>query len=216
MRMVNAGSGISKAAVSRMPAYLRYLKGEDAKGIFYVSSAMIASEMGYTAVSVRKDLALVSSAPGKPRLGFEVKTLIADIEKFLRYDRFNSAVIVGAGRLGRAILAYEGFENYGVRVIAAFDNSPAKVGAVGGKPVYPMDRLPEIVKRNSVKVGILTVPRESAQSACNEMLRAGISAVLNFAPVYLSVPKGVRVKCEDLAVPLAQLATSLSESISKK
>jgi len=203
---------VSEAAASRMPAYLRYLKGEAGKGVTYVSSAVIARDMGKTAVSVRKDLSLVSTAPGKPRLGFEIKSLIEDIERFLGYHSFVDAVIVGAGGLGRAILAYEGFENYGIRVIAAFDSSPEKAGTVGGKPVYPVDRLSDVVGRNGVKVGVLAVPKEAAQAACDEMLKAGIVAILNFAPVYLSVPKGVCVKYEDLAVSLASLCADLKRA----
>ncbi len=203
--MVNAESAVSRATVSRLPAYLRYLKGEAGKGVEYVSSAAIAKDMGLSAVGVRKDLALVSSRPGKPRFGFEVRLLIEDIEKFLGYHRWTNAVIVGAGGLGRAILSYEGFENYGIHVIAAFDNSPAKVGAVGGKPVYPMERLGDVVKRSDVKVCILTVPRSAAQEACDQAVGVGINAILSFAPVHLLVPEGVTVKYEDLAVSLAEL-----------
>ena len=161
--------------------------------------------MGLSAVCVRKDLALVSSRPGKPRFGFEVRLLIEDIEKFLGYHRWTNAVIVGAGGLGRAILSYEGFENYGIHVIAAFDNSPAKVGAAGGKPIYPMERLGDVVRRSDVKVCILTVPRSAAQEACDQAVVAGINAILSFAPVHLHVPEGVKVKYEDLAVSLAEL-----------
>ena len=114
-------------------------------------------------------------------------------------------MIVGAGGLGRAILAYEGFENYGIHVIAAFDASPAKVGAFGGKPVYPMEQLGEIARRNRIRVAILTVPRGAAQEACDEIVAAGIGAILNFAPVHLHVPEGVTVRYEDLAVSLAAL-----------
>ena len=203
--MKNGETAVSKATVSRMPAYLRYLKGEAGKGVEYVSSAAIAKDLGLSAVGVRKDLALVSSRPGKPRFGFEIKLLIEDIEKFLGYHRWTNAVIVGAGGLGRAILAYEGFENYGIHVIAAFDASPAKVGAVGGKPVYPMEQLPEIARRNQIRVAILTVPRSAAQEACDEIVAAGIGAIMNFAPVHLHVPEGVAVKYEDLAVSLAEL-----------
>lgn len=199
---------ISKATVSRMPAYLRYLKGEAGKGIEFVSSAAIAKNMGFTAISVRKDLALVSSVQGKPHFGFGTKQLIKDIEKFLGYHRWTNAVVVGAGGLGRAILAYEGFENYGINVIAGFDTSPAKIGAIGGKPVYPMERLEEIVVRSSATVGILTVPRNAAQAACDKMIAAGIRSVLSFAPVHLHVPSGVTVKYEDLAVSLAELCGS--------
>ena len=209
--MGNTESSVSKATVSRMPSYLRYLKGEAGKGVEYVSSASISKALGVSAVGVRKDLALVSSRPGKPRFGFEVRGVIVDIEKFLGYHRWTNAVIIGAGGLGRAILAYEGFENYGIHVIAAFDSSPAKVGAVGGKPVYPMDRLPDIIARNSVRVAILTVPRSAAQDACDEIVGAGITAILNFAPVYLHVPEGVTVKYEDLAVTLAALCGECAE-----
>ncbi len=203
--MGSAENAVSKATVSRMPSYLRYLKGEAGKGVQYVSSSAIATALGVSAVGVRKDLALVSSQPGKPRFGFEVVRLIEDIEKFLGYHRWANAVIIGAGGLGRAILAYEGFDNYGIHVIAAFDASAAKVGAVGGKPIYPMERLKDIVRRHFVKVAILTVPRSAAQSACDEIVKAGITAILNFAPVYLNVPDGVTVKYEDLAVSLAAL-----------
>lgn len=196
---------ISKATVSRLPAYLRYLKGEKLKGVEYVSSAALAEDMALSAVSVRKDLALVSSVPGKPRFGFEVNRLIGDIERFLGYDHLTDTVIVGAGSLGRAILSYEGFENYGINLVAAFDSDPAKVGMVGGKPVYPMERLPEIVRRNCVRAAILTVPGSAAQDACDRMIGAGITAVLNFAPVHLAVPEGVTVKYEDLAASFASV-----------
>lgn len=198
-------NSISKATVSRMPAYLRFLKGEQGKGEKFISSATVAKGMGLTAISVRKDLALVSSQQGKPRIGYGLEALIRDIEKFLGYDRWTDAVVVGAGGLGRAILAYEGFENYGIHVVAAFDTAPEKVGALAGKPVYPMERLKEIVARHGVRVGILTVPRDAAQEACNELVGAGIVAVLSFAPVHLEVPEGISVKYEDLAVSLAAL-----------
>lgn len=208
--LAERGNNISKATVSRMPAYLRFLKGEQGKGKKYISSATVAKSMGLTAISVRKDLALVSSQQGKPRIGYELCRLIGDIEKFLGYDRWTDAIIVGAGGLGRAILAYDGFENYGIHVLAAFDSSPEKVGALAGKPIYPMGRLKEIVARHGVRVGILTVPRNAAQSACDELISAGITAILNFAPVHLEVPEGISVKYEDLAVSLAALRGELT------
>lgn len=203
---------LSKATIERLPAYLRYLKGEAVKGVAYLSSASVAKDMGISAVGVRKDLALVASAPGKPRMGFEVQSLIRDIEHYLGYYRRDTAVVVGAGGLGRAILGYEGFENYGIDVVAAFDNNPAKVGSYGNKTVYPMERLAEVVRRFDVLTGILTVPKEVAQSAADLMVGAGIRAILNFAPVYLRVPEGVLVKYEDLAVSLSALSGALSQS----
>ena len=161
--------------------------------------------MVFTAVSVRKDLALVSTVQGKPHYGFGITELISDIEKFLGYHRWSNAVILGAGGLGRAILTYEGFENYGINIIAAFDTSPAKIGMLNGKPVYPVERLEEIVRQNSVSVGILTVPKSAAQEACDSLIAAGVRSILNFAPVYLHVPDGVTLKYLDLAVTLAEL-----------
>lgn len=202
--MTESENFIPKATLSRLPAYLRYLKGEAGKGVAFISSAEVARDMNLSAVAVRKDLAVVS-APGKPHVGFEISVLIRDIEKLLGYHRYSNAVVVGAGKLGRAILSYEGFEDYGLHVVGAFDVSPAKIGAVGGKPVYPLERLGEIAAREGVDKGVITVPKEAAQTACDLLVGAGVRAILNFAPVYLSVPKGVQVKYVDLAATLASL-----------
>lgn len=203
---------ISKAAFLRFPAYLRYLKAEEAAGVGYVSSSEIAEDMHLSAVCVRKDLALVASEPGKPRLGFAVKNLIGDLERALGYHLKTHACVVGAGRLGRAFLVYDGFEHYGIDVVAAFDISPAQVGALRGKPIYPMERLKEIAERENVKLGILTVPGEAAQQACDAMVEAGITAILSFAPAYVRVPEGVTLRCEDLAASLASLSAEAEKS----
>ena len=203
---------ISKAAFLRFPAYLRYLKAEEAAGVGYVSSSEIAEDMHLSAVCVRKDLALVASEPGKPRLGFAVGKLIGDLERALGYHLKTHACVVGAGRLGRAFLVYEGFEHYGIDVVAAFDISPAQVGALRGKPIYPMERLKEIAERENVRLGILTVPGEAAQQACDAMVEAGITAILSFAPAYVRVPEGVTLRCEDLAASLASLSAETEKS----
>ncbi len=203
---------ISKAAFLRFPAYLRYLKAEEAAGVGYVSSSEIAEDMHLSAVCVRKDLALVASEPGKPRLGFAVKNLIGDLERALGYHLKTHACVVGAGRLGRAFLVYDGFEHYGIDVVAAFDISPAQVGALRGKPIYPMERLKEIAERENVRLGILTVPGEAAQQACDAMVEAGITAILSFAPAYVRVPEGVTLRCEDLAATLASLSAEAEKS----
>ncbi len=203
---------ISKAAFLRFPAYLRYLKAEEAAGVGYVSSSEIAEDMHLSAVCVRKDLALVASEPGKPRLGFAVGKLIGDLERALGYHLKTHACVVGAGRLGRAFLVYDGFEHYGIDVVAAFDISPAQVGALRGKPIYPMERLKEIAERENVKLGILTVPGDAAQQACDAMVEAGITAILSFAPAYVRVPEGVTLRCEDLAATLASLSAEAEKS----
>ncbi|HIZ73119.1 MAG TPA: redox-sensing transcriptional repressor Rex [Candidatus Gallimonas intestinavium] len=211
-RLEGKTAEISKAAFLRFPEYLRYLKAEAARGVEYVSSSEIAEDMHLSAVCVRKDLALVASEPGKPRMGFAVMQLIGDLERALGYHRKTHACVVGAGRLGRAFLVYDGFEHYGISVVAAFDISPAQVGALRGKPIYPMERLKEIAEREEVRLGILTVPGEAAQKACDAMVEAGITAILSFAPAYVRVPEGVTLRCEDLAATLASLSAEAAEN----
>lgn len=205
---------VSKATLTRMPAYLRYLKEESVKGKKYVASAEIAVDMNISAVLVRKDLALVSSVPGKPRLGFEVQRLIADIETFLGYDNVSDAIVVGVGGLGRAFLGYEGFTNYGLNIVAGFDSKADLVGLeVNEKSVLGMEQLVEFVRENNVNIGIITVPKACAQEVCDKMVKAGIRAIWNFASVKLNVPEGVIVKYEDLAASLAMLSGELFNAI---
>ena len=203
---------ISKATIGRMPLYLRFLQEENSRGEKYISSAVIAQNIPVSAVLVRKDLALVSSKPGKPRLGFEVVRLIADIEKFLGYDNLSDAVIVGAGGLGKAFLGYEGFKSNGLNIVAAFDVDPRIVGEeIAGKKVYPMDKFSDFVQHKKINIGIITVPKAAAQETLDTMVRAGIKAVWNFASAPLRVPKGIILKNEDLSASLALLAGELSK-----
>lgn len=205
---------ISKATIGRMPLYLHFLQEESSKGEKYISSAVIAQNIPVSAVLVRKDLAIVSSQPGRPRLGFEIVRLIADIEKFLGYDNLSDAVIVGAGGLGKAFLGYEGFKSNGLNIVAAFDVDPAVIGErIAGKEVYALSELPQFVTKGKINIGIVTVPKEAAQGVVDLMVRSGIRAVWNFAPIPLKVPKGIIVKNEDLSASLALLAGELSKRI---
>lgn len=201
---------ISKAAVARMPLYLHLLQEENSKGTKFVSSTAIAQSIAVSSVLVRKDLELVSSEPGRPKIGFAVSRLIVDIEKFLGYDTVSSAVVVGAGGLGRAFLGYEGFKQNGLNVLAAFDVDKKLIGkTVAGKKILPMTALDEYIKENKVKIGIITVPKHAAQKVADKMVEAGVQAVWNFAPVPLRVPKDIVLKTEDLAASLAILAGKL-------
>ena len=202
---------ISKATIARMPLYLHFLQEEYSKGAQYISSTVIAQNISVSSVLVRKDLALVSSEPGRPRLGFLISRLIVDIEKFLGYDNLSDAVIVGAGGLGRAFLGYEGFKNNGLNVVAAFDISEKLVGTeVAGKKILPISKLGEFVAEHKIRIGIITVPKVAAQDVLNKMVEAGIKAIWNFAPAPLRVPsKDIILKTEDLAASLAMLAGKL-------
>ena len=201
---------ISKATIARMPLYLHFLQEENSKGAQYISSTVIAQNISVSSVLVRKDLALVSSESGRPRLGFAVSRLIVDIEKFLGYDNLSDVVIVGAGGLGRAFLGYEGFKNNGLNVVAAFDVSEKLIGKeVAGKIILPLSQLKTFVQEHDIKIGIITGPKEAAQGVLNELVEAGVKAVWNFAPAPLRVPQDVLVKTEDLAASLAILAGKL-------
>ena len=201
---------ISKATIARMPLYLRFLQEENSKGEKYISSTVIAQNISVSSVLVRKDLALVSSQEGRPRLGFAVSRLIVDIEKFLGYDNLSDAIIVGAGGLGRAFLGYEGFKNNGLQIVAAFDVSEKLIGSqVAGKRILPLSEMKTFVEENKIKIGIITVPKTAAQDVLNQMIDSGIKAVWNFAPAPLRAPKEVVLKTEDLAASLAMLAGKL-------
>ena len=198
---------ISKATISRMPLYLHFLQEENSKGAKYISSTVIAQNISVSSVLVRKDLALVSSEEGRPRLGFAVSRLIVDIEKFLGYDNLSDVVVVGAGGLGKAFLGYEGFKSNGLNVVAAFDVDKKLIGkSVAGKPILSMDALSSFVKENRIPIGIVTVPKQVAQDVVNALVDAGVKAILNFAPTPIRAPKDIVVKTEDLAASLAMLA----------
>ncbi len=201
---------ISKATLARMPLYLHFLQAEDAKGELYISSTVIAQAISVSPVLVRKDLAFVSSEAGRPRLGFPISRLIVDIEKLLGYNNLSDAVIVGAGGLGKAILGYEGFKNNGLNVVAAFDIDKRIIGSVvAGKKIYSLSHLKKFVQERNIRIGIIAVPKEAAQSALDALVAAGVQAVWNFAPAPLRAPKDVLLKTEDLAASLAMLAAKL-------
>lgn len=201
---------ISKATIARMPLYLHFLQEENTKGTQYISSTVIAQNISVSSVLVRKDLALVSSEAGRPKLGFGVSRLIVDIEKFLGYDHISDAIVVGAGGLGRAFLGYEGFKNNGLNVVAAFDVDESLVGTVvAGKRILHMDELGAFVAEHHIPLGIVTVPKAAAQEVVSKLVEAGVRAIWNFAPAPLRVPKDIVIKTEDLAASLAMLAGKL-------
>lgn len=205
---------LSVQGVKRLPYYLKYLKELEDSNTPYVPAAAIADSLGIYEVQVRKDLAAVSSQPGKPRVGFCVHGLIEDIQHFLGYDNANVAVLVGAGHLGQALLSYGEFAHYGLRIAAAFDNSAALQGtSIHGCPVYAMDALPAFCQQNRVPIGIITTPAQCAQEVCDQLVAAGCKAIWNFAHVHLYVPEGTLVQNEDMAVSFALLSNRLAKSV---
>ena len=194
-------SAISRATLGRLPAYLQYLENVTSE---HISSAAVARALGLGEVLVRKDLSLVCGK-GKPKTGYVTEALRASLKAALGVDRVTPAVLVGAGKLGTALMDYKGFSYYGMDIIAAFDKNADSSREVSGKPVYPMDQLRRFCQIHDVKIGIITVPADAAQSVCDQLIASGIEAVWNFSPVRLNVPDGVALQNENLALSLAHL-----------
>ena len=171
-------------------------------------ATVIAEALGLNDVQVRKDLALVSGE-GKPKIGYYVSALISRLEKTLGSRNITKAVVVGAGKLGKALMFYEGFPEYGIEINAAFDCDASKCGALAsGKEVMPMEKLADYCAAENIKIGIITVPEKEAQKVCDRLISAGVSAIWNFASASLETPAGVKVKNENIASSLAVLAYS--------
>ncbi len=205
---------VSRQTLQRLPLYLSYLKNRcDSK---YSSATAIADALGLNQVVVRKDLGAVSGS-GKPRVGYVREDLIRELEAFLGYDNTEDAVLVGAGKLGKALLSYRGFQQYGLNIAAAFDADPFVAGTEEeGKKIFPMEKLPGLCKRMGIRIGIVTVPSGSAQAVCDVLIESGVLAVWNFSGVHLEVPPGILVQNEDMAVSLAILSNHLKERFSTK
>ena len=198
---------LSKAVLKRLPGYLSYLKGLPADGPSYISATTIANALNMGEVQVRKDLAVVSKA-GRPKIGYPRTDLIENISRYLCYDNTTDAILVGAGRLGQALLGYSGFEAYGLNILAAFDAAPI-AHEVEGKPILSMEELEGYCQEHNVHMGIITVPKDYAQQVCDRLIDCGIKAIWNFAPVHLDVPRHTLVQNENMATSLAVLSMHL-------
>lgn len=208
-------SSVPRQTLLRLPVYLSYLKGLGSDMPSNISSATIAEALHFGPVQVRKDLACLPCT-GRPKTGYITTELIRTLESFLGYDDTTNAIVVGAGKLGQALMGYSGFEAYGLHILAAFDNDPSLAGKqCAGKPVLPVDKLPGLCTRLGIHIGILTLPAEAAQSACDLLVQSGILAIWNFAPVRLQAPPGVLVQNENMASSLAVLSHHLAEKFNR-
>jgi len=201
---------IPQASLKRLPQYHHYLIDLEAKGIRQVSCTMIGADLNCVPVQVRKDLQYTGII-GKPKTGYSVPELIQAIETFLGWNNVTEAFLVGAGNLGTALLGHERFSKFGMRIVAAFDTDPNKIGKwIHERAILPLEELDDLAKRMSIHLGIITTPAETAQAVADEMVRAGILAIWNFAPVRLKVPENIFVHNEDLYSSLASLSWKLS------
>jgi redox-sensing transcriptional repressor len=207
---------VSKQTLRRLPTYLNFLKSQSGEKCVNISATAIADALNMNHVVVRKDLASISTS-GRPKVGYVREDLIRELEEFLGYDNADDAILVGAGKLGKALLSYDGFLQFGLNILAAFDTDPEVVNTeVGGKPVMPLEKLEDFCNRTKVRIGIITVPGDYAQAVCSLLIKNGILAIWNFANIHLEVPDGILVQNENMAVSLALLSNHLKEQFSTK
>ena len=205
---------ISKSVLKRLPGYLAYLKNMPENAPANISATALANALGMGEVQVRKDLAMVSDG-GRPKIGYMRESLIDDIEQFLGYDNTTDAVLIGAGKLGQALMGYKGFDEYGLNILAAFDARPKIEKTDEGKPVYHISELARFCRTHKVLMGIITVPGEHAQSVCDQLIDCGIKGIWTFAPTHLEVPSNILVQHENMATSLAVLSMHLQAQMKK-
>ena len=206
---------ISNAVLKRLPGYLAYLKSMPQDCPTHISATSIANALGMGEVQVRKDLSAVSGG-GRPKVGYLRTALIDDLEQFLGYDNTTDAVLIGAGKLGQALMDHKGFDEYGLNILAGFDVHPNREQTEDGKPIYSMDKLESFCHVNKVRMGIITVPAAHAQQVCDQLIHSGIKAIWNFAPTHLEVPSNILVQYENMATSLAVLSVHLQAQIKEE
>ena len=193
----------------RIPYYHQILTELEQKGERFVSSRYLAHFFRVDDTQVRKDVSVIGYK-GKPKAGYSVPGLREAIAEFLGINTQNTAILIGAGKLGSALVDYPGLPEYGLKLVAVFDNDPLKIGRIIGPfTVLPMESLARVVRSFAVGIAILTVPKQAAQGVCTAVVEQGIRAIWNFAPTQLAAPQEVVVRNESLAVGLAMLSHSL-------
>lgn len=200
---------VPEATINRLSVYSRFLERLDEKGIVTISSNDIAEGVGVSPPQVRKDLAYFGEF-GTRGVGYNVQDLMRYTAKILGLNVPWPILLVGAGNLGCALSTYRGFNSRGFSVVGIFDNDLNKIGRkVGDLDVYPPEEMPDIIKKFGVRVGIIAVPAKTAQDVADLMVKNGLEAILNFAPVSLNVPENVVCRNVDLSVNLEILTFNL-------
>jgi redox-sensing transcriptional repressor len=218
---------IPNPAVRRLSLYLRQLESFKRKDRRTVSSKQLGESLNLTDAQVRKDLAYFGQF-GHPGIGYRVDDLITQVRRILGTDRIWNVLLVGAGNLGRALMAYNGFDAKGFRLVAVFDSDTAKIGKRQGPfssaqgpdsakskrffVIQPISELKSTVDRLGIRVAILAVPADNAQEVADKCVQAGVRGLLNFAPVSLNLPSDIAINAVDLAVQLEQLSFQVNFS----
>ena len=184
-------------------------------GLENISSAYLADFLKADETLIRKDMSIVG-IKGKPKVGYPTGQIISVLEKAIGISQYTDGILIGCGSLGSALLRYPGFAKYGLRISAAFDIDPAKVGQrIGDYLVLPIEKCKSIIETFNVQAAIFTIPAGVAQELADWMVSRGIKAIWNFAPVQLKVPQGIILRNENFAVGLAQLIHQVHASAAK-
>jgi redox-sensing transcriptional repressor len=203
---VPAFPDLPEATIARLPEYLRALHHLGEAGADTVSSEGLAAAAGVNSAKLRKDLSHLGSY-GTRGVGYDVALLIDQIEYILGLDQRRAVCLVGVGNLGHALAGYAGFASRGFRVVALFDADPAKVGEhINGMAVRHIDELGPVAVEEAIAIGVIATPAGAAQAVADELVAAGVTSILNFAPCVLSVPSNVDVRKVDLAIELQILS----------
>ncbi len=191
--------------IGRLPVYLRALRHMQTQGKHTTSSQELGEQVGISAAQIRKDLSQFGEF-GKQGTGYSIGFLISKLREILKVDRVWEVTVVGMGDIGHAIARYPGFTDQGFRISMVFDNNPAKIGEkVGNFVVQDTKELTAAVHKAGIRIAMLCVPAADAQQVANQLVEAGIKAILNYAPINLSVPKGVWVQYLDPSVGLQRM-----------
>lgn len=189
------GHAIPDIVIRRLPIYVRTLSLLAEQGVDTVSSDDLAHQIGVTAAQIRRDLSYFGRF-GKQGKGYEVATLVAEIEHILHLDLHWQVALVGFGHLGQAVAAYRGFGSATFEIVAIFDRNPAKIGQASedGVPILDASEITRVVRERDIQMGIIAVPAAAGQEAADALVAGGVRAILNYAPVILRVPEGVWVR----------------------
>jgi redox-sensing transcriptional repressor len=201
---------IPEQTLRRIPRYHQILTDLESRGEQYVSSRFLSDICDIDDTQVRKDVSVIGYR-GKPKAGYSVSGLKGAIGDFLGINYENTAILIGAGKLGSALAEYPGLADYGLKLVAVFDNDPTKIGKiVGDHSVLPLESLPRVARSYRIGIAILTVPKTAAQEVCDRVVALGIKAIWNFAPTQLDVPRDVILRNENIAIGLAILSHYLN------
>lgn len=191
--------------IGRLPVYLRALQRMADKGIQTTSSQELGERVGISAAQIRKDISQFGEF-GKQGTGYSIPFLLDKLRAILKVDRIWDVALVGAGDMGHALARYQGFLNRGFQIVMVFDNAPSKVGQMAGNfKVESTDGMAEKIRAAGIKIAMLTVPAAAAQEVADQLAKAGVKAILNYAPISINVPPDVRVQHIDPATHLQRM-----------